>query len=332
MDRFRAIQYLVAAAEAASFSAAARRLKVSSTAVKKLVNSLERSLVVKLVETSARGLTLTSAGAAYAQTCSLLLRDMAEADELARASTSRTPGTVVVGVQQVIAQECLVPALPRFFARHPEIQLDIRDFNATADYQSSGIDVIMALSWSGIDKLVREFVRVEAGAARFIVLASPGYWRENGTPQRPSDLERHNCFAIRALDETIMDLWTFEREGVRDSVVVKGSVVASNAHRGVTVALALAGAGVIRILDWASHPLVAAGTLVPALTDWLSPEAPSVNIFYRLAVRRAARVRKFIDFATELLKEMTMNTGAMPSERPPWLNRHYGRSSVIARR
>lgn len=328
MDKLRALQYLIVAAETASFSATARRLEVSVTAVAKMITALEHAVGVKLVERSAKGLALTGTGAAYVQACAPLLRELAEADEHAAASSVRTPGTVVVAVQHVIARECITPALPRFHARHPEIELDIRDFNRTEDFNSSGVDVFLAMGWPQVNELVHRRI----GAARFIVLASPAYWAANGLPQRPEELERYNCLPIRALDGTIMDLWAFERDGERISISVRSWVVASNGHRDVAMDLAIAGAGVIRMLDWTSRPEVAAGLLVPALTDWQSAEAPPVNLLFRPSVRRSPRVRKFIDFATDVLEKLTTAPGVVASERPAWVNRHHGRSSVSARR
>ena len=87
-------------------------------------------------------------------------------------------------------------------------------------------------------------------AGRFIVVASPDYWARHGMPQRPEDLERHVCLPIRALDGTLMDLWTFTRGGEQASVSVRSWLLSANSHRDMTVQLGLAGVGVMRILDW----------------------------------------------------------------------------------
>src|SRR4051812_4311756 len=104
MDKFRALEYLVASADAKSFSGAARRLKVSVTAVANLVAALESKLGVRLVERSSTGLALTGAGAGYVDSCRILLQRMADADEQASAALVRPKGTVVLGIQHVIAR------------------------------------------------------------------------------------------------------------------------------------------------------------------------------------------------------------------------------------
>src|SRR4051794_36440325 len=114
MDKLRSLHYFVAAAETSSFSAAARRFGVSTAAVAKMIQSLERELGLTLFERHAQGLALTAGGASYLEACRPALAQLADADEQATAAMSRVSGTVVVGVQPIIAQECLTPMLPRF--------------------------------------------------------------------------------------------------------------------------------------------------------------------------------------------------------------------------
>lgn len=128
MDKLRALQYFVAAAQNASLSAAAREHGVSVAAVAKLIDALEAELRVKLLERGHNGVTLTAAGGAYADACLPALSQLTEADQQASASSRGVQGTLVLGVQPVIAQEVLTAALPRFNALYPDIQLDIRFF------------------------------------------------------------------------------------------------------------------------------------------------------------------------------------------------------------
>ena len=152
MDKLRSLQYFVAAAEEKSLSGAARRFGVSTQAVAKLVSALERGLEVRLFERTAHGLTLTASGAAYLRSCLPALAQLQAADELMRAPSA--PGTVVVGVQHVIAREVLTPALPRFHARYPQIRIDVHDFNRVADGQTDGVDVFLVLGWPQANELV----------------------------------------------------------------------------------------------------------------------------------------------------------------------------------
>jgi LysR family transcriptional regulator for bpeEF and oprC len=275
---------------------------------------------------TARGLTLTAEGTRYLEACEPALAQIDDADERLRTSTMRPKGTVMVGVQHVIARGWLTAALPRFHERYPDIELDIRDFQRVADEQVSGVDVMLVLGWPTVQDLVLR--RIAAG--RFVVVASPAYWLKHGMPKRPKDLERHVCLPIRAVDGTVMDAWEFERGAEKESMIARGWLTTSNAHRDLVVELALAGHGVIRILDWTNLPDLASGSLVRALEDWESTEAPPVNLLYRASVRRTPRVRLFIDFATELFSELDRVRGqpVEGTERPRRLMRRYGRASA----
>jgi len=330
MDKLRALQYCVAAAAEKSLSGAARSMGVSVTAVAKLINALESALGSRLFDRTPRGLTLTAEGARYLQACEPALAQLDEADQRLRTSTQRPKGTVVIGVQHVIARGCLTAALPRFHQRYPDIELDIRDFQRVTDEQVSGVDVMLVLGWPKVEDLVLR--RIAAG--RFWVVASPAYWAAHGMPERPKDLEQHVCLPIRAVDGTVMDAWTFTRGSEQESMIARGWLTTSNAHRDLVIELALAGHGVVRVLDWTDLPELASGSLVRALADWQSTEAPPVNLLYRASVRRIPRVRLFIDFVTELFGELDRQRAqpVVSTERPRWLQRRYARASAVMAR
>ena len=325
MDKLRALQYFVAAAGAGSFSSAAREFDVSAQAVAKLICALELQLGVKLFERSARGMSLTAAGTNYMQACAPALTQLLEADENTRGLTVRSAGTVVVGVQHVIARGCLTAALPRFHSRFPDIALDVRDIRRATDEDVTGLDVMLTLGWPKVSNVVQRRI----GAGRFMVVAAPAYWAAHGVPQRPKDLEKHVCLPIRGVDGTVMDLWTFVRGAEQEAVAVGGWLTTSNSHRDLVIELALAGEGVIRILDWTNRTELASGRLVEVLGDWESPDVVPINLLYRPSVRRIPRVKTFIDFVTELFREMDAHRGRhlVASERPNWLRRHHERTS-----
>jgi DNA-binding transcriptional LysR family regulator len=328
MDKLRSLQYFVAAAEEKSLAGAARRFGVSTQAVAKMISALEHDLGVRLFDRAARGLTLTASGEAYRESCLPALSQLQLADERVRATPAQ--GGVVVGVQHVIAREVLTPALPRFHARHPQIQIDVRDFNRTSKEQTSGVDVFLTLGWPQANDLVQR----QIASSRTIVVASPAYWAAHGMPRHPSELAQHVCLPIRSVDGTVMDLWTFARDGEQVSVQARGWLTTSNAHRDMVLELALAGEGVAFILDWTNRDDLAAGRLVQALADWESPEAPPVNLLYRPSVRRMTRVRLFMDFVIDVFRELEVARGRSlaPAQRPPWLKRPYGRASAVAAR
>jgi LysR family transcriptional regulator for bpeEF and oprC len=332
MDKLRAMEYFVCAARERSLSAAARHFDVSVPAVSKQVGALERSLGARLFERSALGLTLTPAGEEFLDACEPALERLAEAQEAVGRARTQQAGPVAIAVQHLLAWYCLSPALPRFHARFPNIQLDLRDYVPGVDPETQGADLRLALVWDERpDEVVRTLART-----RMLVCASPQYWARHGIPQRPADLERHTCLVLRSVRGTIMDHWPFERAGEKEAAVVRGWITTSNTNRELTVAAAVAGEGVVRSLDLAIEDHLLAGRLVPALTDWSAADSPQVRLTYRPGAARLPRVRAAIDFLTEVFRDTERRCAALAGARPdttapPWAGaRAYRRASKAA--
>ena len=326
MDRMRALQYFIAAAAEGSFSGAARRLEVSVPAVAKLVTALERDLGVALVDRSATGLTLTTAGESYLASCRPAVEALAELDEQTRGWATRPRGTVVIGIQHIAARMLLAPSLTRFHAKHPEISLDLRDVTQITAPDSEGVDIFVSFSWPKDPDMVHK----PLGSARFTVCAAPSYWARHGMPRHPRELRDHDCLAIRTQLGTLMDVWSFVRDGVREDVPVTGWFACSNVHRDVMLRIALEGQGVIRKLDWADRDAMETGALVPALTDWECVDAPQVVMSYRPSARRITRVRLAIAFIEEALRDAAAPRTSM-TPGPVWAGIKGTRASKLRR-
>lgn len=329
MDKLRALEYFIAAARGHSLSAAARHHGVSVAAVAKLIGALEASLEVKLLERHAQGIVLTAAGIAYLDSCRPLVAALTDADEVASGATSRVRGTVVVGVQPVIAQECLTAALPRFLSTYPEVQLDVRYFMRATEEQMRGLDVMLVVGWSQADDMVQRSL----GAVSYVVCASPAYWAANGVPTHPADLAQHNCLCVRSRQSgSVMDLWRFRRGDDEVAVTARGTVVADNVHRDLVRELMVAGVGVGRILEWDTdyNARFAGGALVPVLRDWASPEVPPITLLHPPSGRRIPRVRLFIDWVVQLFADIEHQRQApLPATGVPrWIKTQRPRTSA----
>jgi len=330
MDKFRALHYFVTAAEEHSFTGAARRLEVSVPAIAKMITALERHLGAHLFVRSVQGLALTADGQAYLEACRPLLEQLAAADEVLGQASSRPRGTLVIGAPAFLAQHCIVPALPQFHARYPDIRVDIRFVDRVADAEAGAIDVFVVLGWPRQTDLVHRRI----GQTRLLACAAPGYWAAHGAPQRPKDLERHPCVLFRNATGTVLDLWMFRCGDKSESVAVDGWLVSD--HRDVVLEMALAGEGVARLSDLTVRKHLQSGRLVPALLDWEMQDAPPVNLLYRPNHRRIARVRLFIDFVTALFRELEVErdggvAARLLSPPPQWHLRRYGHGSAAAR-
>ena len=331
MDKLRALQYFVASAEEHSLSGAARHFEVSVPAVSKLISALERDLRASLFDRTVKGLTLTADGEAYLDACRPILEQLAGADAAVSGAAGRPHGMLVVGAPAFVSQSCLLPALPRFHAHYPDIQIDIRVVNRLGDPEASSTDVFILAGWPETEDLVSR--RVAQG--RFLVCASPSYWAAHGIPQHPKDLARHQCLLLRNPGSTVLDLWRGDWKGKEESVAVSGWLMSS--HRDVLLDAVLAGEGVARVSDLTTQAQLRSGRLVPALLEWEMKDAPPINVLFRPKNRRTPRVRLFVDFVTELFLQLQAEhdkglTKLSSSERPYWYRHSYGRASAAMRR
>jgi DNA-binding transcriptional LysR family regulator len=330
MDRLRSLQYFVEAARAGSLSGAARAVGVSVPAVTKGLNALEREMGVKLFERTPRGLTLTGAGAGYLDACLPALQQLADAEAQLRAARQEVAGTVVVGVHNIVARELLSPALPRFRALYPRIELDLRDFDTFGGERAKGIDVYLTMGWGEPQDLVHKRV----AATAFWVVAAPEYLARHGTPRHPDDLRQHPCLLLRNTSGKVMDLWPFRKDDEHLQVAVMGWLTASNPHRETYDDALLAGLGIARTADWNHAEHVRSGALVRVLADWESTEAPPLCVSHPPGATRLPRVRAVVDFATGLMAQVSERRGREISASPPpaWLRGAHTRASAWPRR
>lgn len=325
MDKLRALQYFVAAAEERSLSGAARRFDVSVTAVAKLVTALERSLGARLFDRSSQGLTLTNDGQRYLESCQPLLEQLAEADGALSTAAERPRGTVVVGAPAFVLQNCIGPELLRFHSRYPDIDLDFRIVNLISDLDAIGGDVFVLFGWHETP----DFVQKPIAQTRYLVVATAAYWARHGMPTRPLDLARQQCFAFRNPRGVLLDMWDFERGGEKESVRARGWLASS--HRELLLDAVLADEGVTRVTDIVAHSLLRSGRLRPALPDWHGLHAPPVNVLFRPNHRRTPRVRVFVDFVADVFRKLQTEQDGMVAERPLWYGTRHGRASAATR-
>jgi DNA-binding transcriptional LysR family regulator len=324
VDKFRALNYFVAAAEAGSLTAAARTLQVSVPAVQKLVTSLERELGVKLFNRSRQGLQLTASGEGYLESCRPLLAELAIMDEAVSRTTQRPSGTLVIGLHAQLAHHLILPTLPEFHRLCPDVQVDLRVINRVTDADAKSVDVFLLHGWPESQDLVHR----RLGHSKTVIAASPEYWQAHGVPMHPADLERHVCLVMRNPAGILIDLWDFERGEEKVSVAVKGWLCSNG--REVLLHAVLAGEGVGRFTELTTRAHIAAGRLVPILQEWEVRGGPPVNLLYRPSQRRTPRVRLFVDFVTSLLMEREADgLQRLFPERPLWHRRGLGRASSI---
>lgn len=334
MDKLKALGYFVASVEEGSFARAAQRLQVSVPAVQKLVGALERGLGLTLLERGARGVRPTPSGTEYLDRCRPLL---AELDELGQAerrlkgSAERPSGTLAVAAHPQLAHHLLLPALPRFHVLYPELEIDFRTVHRIGDADALTADVLILHGWPEVPP---DYVHYQLGGARSLIMAAPEHWAAHGVPQHPAQLAGYTCLVMRNPAGILLDLWEFTRDGETVQVPVRGWL-SSNAREAV-LDMVLGGHGVGRFTELTTREPVRSGRLVPVLRDWEVQGGPPVNLLFRGKARRTPRLRVFIDYALQCLRDLDAPGDALSprvsTDRPAWHLRGYGRASATVRR
>jgi DNA-binding transcriptional LysR family regulator len=323
VDKLKAIQYFLAAAQSGSLSGAARRQGVSLQAVAKLVTALEAQLGTALFQRGSRGLTLTADGTQYAEACAPLVAQLQAADESLRQARQRPQGTLVVGGTPFLVQHCIVPALPAFHATYPDLTLDLRAVLHLDEAAAKDCDLLMLHGWFEAGSWIRRELPVMAQ----VTAATPEYWKRHGVPRHPRELTDHSCLSYRNPYGKLLDLWRYRQAGpqgeVVEEVVVRGWL--SSNHRDNLLELALGHGGVMRIAYATVQADMASGRLVPVLLDWELMDPPPLAMYFRPELRRTLRLRVFAEFAaarcTELARLTSAKGQASVDGRPAW---HHG--------
>lgn len=298
MDKLRAIEYFVRVVECGGFSAAARQLEVSTPAVSKLIAALERQLGVPLLVRDSRRVVLTADGDRYLQTCARALGELRAAEGELSSGRTRARGKLVVGLSRVIGPNCVMPFLPEFQRRHPDIELDVRAVHYPQEPQAALCDVLLLIGWGeDPDWVMRTLTWNRVG-----VVAAPTYWTQHGQPSDPLELKQHRCVAYRLPRGLVYDHWKFRRGDETREVAVKPYLIADD--RDTLLQAVLAGIGVMWASDLTVLPQLRSGGLRPVLTDWTGLEPPPVRLHYRRGGRNQAKVRAFGDFVTELMARL----------------------------
>jgi len=291
MESSLAMLAFVRAVECHGFTAAAHDLGVTPSAVSKLVTRLERRLGVRLLQRSTRRLALTAEGEIYFERAQRIVGEIADAESDVMRFGEQPRGRVRMSLGTAFATYALLPALPEFISRYPEITLDLVVTEYPIDLVEAGIDLAIRIGPLG---------DVNLGARRIgdlerVICAAPAYLDKCGVPRKPEDLARHNCLTLTGIAGQAE--WPFRGPSGLRSVAVKGNITVNNAE--TMYELALLGLGVIRLSDLIVGPAIRSGRLVPILLDVHQPEPLPVHAVYTPTRRRPPKVDAVIQFLVE---------------------------------
>lgn len=291
MDRLEGMEVFARVVEAESFSAAARGLGLSKSAVSKQVSRLEDRLGVRLLNRTTRRLSLTEAGAAFYQGCQRVVAE-AEAAEQAITHLAAAPrGTLKVNAPMSFGVCHLAPALSDFMPRYPELTVDMALNDRMVDLVEEGFDVGIRIAALRDSSLIAR----RLAPSRRVLCAAPGYLAARGTPLALDDLNAHHCLLYSY--QVSGDHWGFGGPGGERRLKVRGRLRVNNGD--ALLEAALAGLGIAFLPSFICGEALRAGRLVHLLPEWSGSNDAAIHAVYPAGRNLLPKVRVFVDFLAE---------------------------------
>lgn len=286
LERLTGLIAFARAGSLGSFTAAARTLSISPSAVSKSIQRLEQQLGLKLFSRTTRSLSLTPEGRDLHERALRLLHEAEEIEQAAFAARAEPAGTLKITAPLPVGVHLLAPALPRFRELYPRVSVDLRLGDRMSDLIEEGIDVAIRVGDLADSRLISR----RLAPNRLCAFASPGYLARRGVPSHPDQLVQHDCvnFRFQSSGQTLR--WPF-RIGERTLEIVPNASIVVDVSDAVLAVLA-AGGGIGISATYIAAPYVTRGELVPVLSSFcvdrhaitaLWPESrrgnPNVNAF-----------------------------------------------------
>lgn len=300
MDRFDAMLAFARVVETGSFTKAADTLHLSKTSVTQLIQQLEARLRVRLLNRTTRKVNVTADGAAYYERVVRLLADIDDAETSLSSAAAVPRGRLRIDVPSPLARMVLIPALPDFYARYPDIQLDMGVSDRKVDLIDENVDcVVRGGELTDQSLMARRLADLQLG-----VYAAPDYLRRAGTPAHPHELEdtRHRIVGY---------LWARTGKPLPYAMQRGSESLKVHGHHALTVddgnaylAAGLAGLGILWLPEYMAIPHVQSAELVPLFSDWQLDSMP-MYIAWPPNRHVSAKLRIFIDWVVEVAGEWT---------------------------
>ena len=309
VDQLVCMRSFVRVADLHSFTRAADALGVSRAVVSTHVAELERHLRCQLFHRTTRRVGLTSDGAEYLARCQRILAELEAADETLRRTRLSPQGRLRVDVPVVFGRALLIPALPKFTARYPDLQLEVQFNDRVIDLIAEEVDLVVRVG------AVREphLVARRVVTTRLLTCAAPEYLRAHGGVATPEELRRHKLVGHLSAGSRRAHKWLFQRGTARKQLSLPFNVAFNSVE--AQIMAAIRGAGVVQTMDLVVAEALATGRLEVVLRDWSAPGAP-ISVVCRSALRDSPKIRVFADFATELLLQYRRRVDALLESAP----------------
>lgn len=294
MDQIQSMRVFARVVESGSFTKAADSLTLPKGTVTKLVQRLEERLRVKLLNRTTRRVTVTPEGAAYYERTSRVLNDIDDIEASMTNAHASPSGRLRVDVGSTIASMIVIPALPDFFARYPDIRLELGVGERPVDLVSENVDCVIRGGVIAEQSLVARRI----AALELITVATPAYLARHGTPAHPRDIEdSHTMIAFMSARTGLLFPEIFDNGSERIEFMAPRRMMVNEGN--AFLAATLAGIGIGQVARFAAQPHIERGELVELLPDWKHPPVP-LHVVYPPNRHLSAKTRAFVDWAADL--------------------------------
>ncbi|AUD17195.1 MULTISPECIES: LysR family transcriptional regulator [Klebsiella] len=296
MDRFDAMRAFARVVEAGSFTKAAQTLHMSKTTVTQLIQQLESRLRVRLLHRTTRKLGVTPDGAVYYERVIRLLADMEDAENSLSSAAMTPRGRLRVDVPSPLARLILVPALPAFHARYPDIQIDMGVSDRGVDLIGDNVDCVLRGGQITDQSLIARHV----GDLQIGVYVAPSYVERLGAPAHPRELQNTDHCIVGFLSSRTSKIDPLVLCSENERIEITGNYVLAVDDGNAYLEAGLVGLGVIALPNYMAAAHQAVGALIPLFTQWRISPMP---LYLAFPPNRHvnAKLRVFIDWIVEVM-------------------------------
>ncbi|WP_397472647.1 LysR family transcriptional regulator [Rheinheimera sp.] len=294
--QYSGIELFCLAAETGSFTKAALSAGITPAAVSRSISRLEDRLGVRLFVRTTRQIRLTDNGQSYYLKCHDALAQLKEAEREVSGGQATPSGLLRISAPTPYAHFRLLPLLPLFRQRYPDVQFHLHLGNRNVDFAADNIDLAIRMR----DPKDSGLIARKLEDVQLATVAAPSYLRRAGTPNHPDDLQQHDCLQFELPSTGKAISWPFMQNGRQVEIETRGSYHCTDDLLGA-VALAKHGAGIIQTYRYMFERELAQGELVELLPQYSGTSRP-VYLLYPHARHMPLRLRVFIEFLLAQLR------------------------------
>lgn len=298
LDRLTGLIAFSRAASLGSYTAAARALAISPSAVSKSIMRLEERLGVKLFNRTTRSITLTSEGSELFKRTLRLLQEAEEVEQMVLAARTEPSGSLKITAPFSVGSQLLAPHLPIFMERYPKIAIDFRLSDTFADLMEDSIDIALRIGPVVDSRLIARKLATNI----VCTFAAPKYLKQRGMPASTEELHLHDLVCTRFQSSGQLVKWLFQAEEEIIEYIPSSRLTVTGTD--TTLAIVCNGGGIGLLPSYLAYPYVSRGELVPVLQDmWVARN--DITAYWPESRRGNPNVRAFLEFLKEIFPEPT---------------------------